>query len=418
MRKSTVTLALALWALAMMAPLSVSALTPDLPADFCGVMNDVEAALTDEGPSGLAWLGTLLGEDAALLDQLKCATADLNGPLVNDLPSPNGMLDAEFELGVLQELLNNPTPYQGLSSGTLAGQVAAGVDPDDVMDAYLLNYANLYTPGLDTVVNTSLPALWPILQAAVPGVPAWSTALGQTLSALFPNLMSVIAGFATLGDTDSMTAVIKLANLLAFCDLIQEGSCLVTDIVRDAALYETLDGILGPEGDADGDGFSNRDEYDAFALAKTAADYVQAALSPGITPGGTEGEGEGEVEIDVTGPSLIEAGDRVVLKAVTPVTVLGYVWSRSNSQNTGYVDIPDETGSSLIFESVEEQNEGFYRVTISYDDGTKATVAATSGSHYLEVVPEGTLPLAGGLGIAVLAGACAFAGAVGIRRKK
>ncbi len=73
----------------------------------------------------------------------------------------------------------------------------------------------------------------------------------------------------------------------------------------------------------------------------------------------------------------------------------------------------DQTGSSLIINNITGADEGSYRVTVTVGGGS-----ATSAPFFVDVIPAGALPLAGGLGIAVLAGACAMAGGVVIRRKR
>jgi hypothetical protein len=79
-----------------------------------------------------------------------------------------------------------------------------------------------------------------------------------------------------------------------------------------AAGYDlTQRAFLTPAGDADGDGATNQEEWEAYGLplvpgqpatppetdvSAGIAAYVAAALNPAVTPSGGEGEGEGEGE--------------------------------------------------------------------------------------------------------------------------
>ena len=379
---------------------------PD-PIDFCVILDSAYGTVSEGAP--LEWIPALLGEQAVLLQGLPCVIADLNGPIEEDLPTPNGLLDGSFELGVLAELVNNPGAYTDLLA-------ASGLDAAAVRQGFLDNYANLYSPEMHNLATVLLPSLWPLLQSLLAAedppiiIPDFSPEIQAAINALFPGLMQVMAGYATLGDEDSLTTTLTVAALLSLCDLITPGSCLINDIPTDPAAYTTFGPHLGPEGDADGDGYTNREEYEYFAgVVKDAAAYVEAALDPSINPGGAtegegEGEGEGEAEIVIHGPAIVEEGDYVELRAVGDAGT--YTWTKNGEVLTG------ETGSSLIIEEVVEADEGWYQVTVH----TKGV--GVSDPFFLEVVPAGSLPVTGGLGIALLASACALAGAIGIRRRK
>jgi len=244
------------------------------PLDFCAIMDLIYETTQSEV---MAPLLDLLGDDAALIGLILCDVADLNGPFVDtdtppdgkpDMPGPNGLLDGAYELNVIAELINNPAFYTGLPSGGLMGQVAAGVDPAAAANAFEYNYNALYTP-----LEPFIPIL-PMIVQSVAGITLTEEQTNEIL-ALFPNLLKILAGYCTLGDTDSLSVVLFLTNLL---------HDFVATIPTSPDAFITMNGILGPNGDADGDGFTNRQEYDVFS---------------GVNP--VEGEAEGAVEGEVKG---------------------------------------------------------------------------------------------------------------------
>lgn len=88
-----------------------------------------------------------------------------------------------------------------------------------------------------------------------------------------------------------------------------------------------------------------------------------------------------------------------------------YSWSKDGGGEIG-------TGDTLELLTVTEDDTGDYSVVVTYDDGGgDAAYAELEATTYVWVTAAG-LPLAGGLGLGLLAGACALAGAVSIRRKK
>ncbi len=270
---------------------------PDRPEgllNFCKIMDKIFIVTQSEA---MAPLIEMLGDNASLLTMIQCSAADLNGPFVDtdtppdgepDLPGPNGLLDGAYELGVLAELVNFGANYAGLPSGTLPGQTGPGVDPAAVAAAFQANYDALFTP---------LEPFIPILPNLVEGIAEITLTEEQTeqIQGLLPDLISILAGYATLGDTNSLGIVLFLTNLL--------GDFIAT-LPTEAADFQTLNAILGPDGDADGDGFTNHQEYTFFSALKGAREYVNAALNPAINPdnpgegetiegeGGSEGEGE------------------------------------------------------------------------------------------------------------------------------
>ncbi|HNR34545.1 MAG TPA: hypothetical protein PKO36_05160 [Candidatus Hydrogenedentes bacterium] len=109
-----------------------------------------------------------------------------------------------------------------------------------------------------------------------------------------PGMDIMMAGFMTLGDSGS--TLIPVLLITAVSAFIQFPGVSTPDILN----YErSLAQYLGPGGDADGDGFTNRQEYEQFFTSGGREAYVRAALNPFITPpscantqGGTFDEGQ------------------------------------------------------------------------------------------------------------------------------
>ena len=362
-------------------------LTPMPPSvgnfDFCLAMNTIYCSLSP--------VATTLGI-TSYLPLFACDLADINGPLdlAASIPvTANGMLDSEYELGLVGAILNNASYSQN------------GLTQAEVLAGFQANYT-LFS----TTIDAALAA-------------AGYTGLINALAPYLPKgLAYSLAGYALLGDTDTIGAISAIFGLLADLGITPPD---VSQLVG----FPTQ---LAKLGDADGDGCTNFAEYTAYS-SSGAATYIANALNPAVNPGNcsAEGEGEGEGEgepagadscgltvnsnISITGPNWAEVNGAVELRCAfgtTPAGTLSYQWKKD------CVDITDATGSSYKLDSVALTDGGEYRVAVT--DGAKATTI--SSLFVLSVYPAGSLPLTGGLGLALLAGASALAGVVGIRRKK
>ena len=87
----------------------------------------------------------------------------------------------------------------------------------------------------------------------------------------WPHLATLVAGYAMIGTQDSFNAINKLSTAFG------------TPLKGEYSLALGLGKVFGPEGDADGDGFTNRQEYSAFGT-ESRAKYVLAALDPNAKP--------------------------------------------------------------------------------------------------------------------------------------
>ena len=335
-------------------------LAPSLAAaeDFCGDMLD-SATMFESVCSQ-----TLEGEQeiervaaCALLSLLDCTSSDLNGPRQNGGPGPNGMPDFPFEIAVVSTLLGRPD--LDLSSGTAEGQVARGVKASDVVAAVNGNHEVLR--GAVCIESGSLLPLPPLAEGSPPDLMA--RALGA---------------YMVIGDPGSVNTVKLYVKFIGFCPESQVDA-VMSHFVR-------LPEILGPEGDADGDGFTNRQEYVAFSHQGSEA-YVSAALDPMTKP---------EVPPPtIVGPGLVAEGQplELVVRVSGLEGNLSYSWTKDNRP------LPEETADSLFVLHAAATDAGSYQVMVSDSASKSATV---STPFYVVVGPPGSVPVVGPVGTAVV----------------
>jgi len=234
------------------------------PVNFAVIEGQVDfCAYSDIAFCSLEPIATVMPEllEASLL--FPCLTMDINGPVTmtpegeEDPLSPNGILDAAYELGILAQMYD-----QGNT---------------EVITTYQANFQAVKDSIVEDLYETELKNdkdLRGVVQAAAPY--------------LVSALSAVTAGLATLGDETTNTAVDQM--LLAFESLgigPPEGGV--------ASITSGLS-YLGPDGDADGDGASNRQEYEFYVTGYGFGpeQYVAAALDPEFELEPLE-EGEGEL---------------------------------------------------------------------------------------------------------------------------
>lgn len=318
----------------------------------------------------------ILGEDILqFADLIQCLNMDINGPIDLEAAIPvtgNGMPDAAYELGILAAVLNDAT-HPLHASVTAAYQ------------EYWFNIKNLVVDALGAFEMKDDKDI----RALVAGLAPY----------LVPSLTSLLAGMATLGDPTTNAALDELLALLS--DIGVEPP------VGGIASLGTPIPVLGPTGDADDDGFSNRQEYNycVSTSACSAADFVDAAMDPENVP---------DIVLPLITLSGLQTryniGTDIVITATFNFPPLSYVWKKDA------VVLADVTGATLSIPNAQEADAGDYSVTITYDDGSKMlTEAILPFNLNVGVFP---VPVAGLFGLSLLAGACAVAGAVGIRRRK
>ena len=171
---------------------------------------------------------------------------DANGGTVTVNPPSivgNSMLDG-CELGLL---------YACLRNDTLNLSAFGGVTHDAAQQAWNQNIAQML--------------------ADLGGV-------GGRITRSIPGLDTLLAGFMTLGNAQSTAVPALLMTAIGVVIPLPPG---VT--IPDLSDYETMGEFFGPDGDADGDGVSNRQEYDWFMPIGGRNLYLMAALDPYVKPG-------------------------------------------------------------------------------------------------------------------------------------
>ena len=341
------------------------------PVNFAPIEGQVDfCAYTDIVFCSLIPVGGVVPQVMEFANLVQCLTMDINGPidLEAELPvTPNGMLDGAYELGILAAKYN-------------AGDA-------EVVAAYQDNFVAVKDLIVDALAVAELKSdkdLRGIVQSAAPY--------------LIGSLSSILAGFATLDDAQTNAALDQLLLLLADIGLTPPDGGI-------AAITTGL-AYLGPEGDADDSGNSNRVEYNYFVntLEYSPAEYVAAALDPSQEPPSV-------LAITANPTGKIALGGSVTISvAVNPGmgTAVAYQWSKDSTVLT------DETGSALSITNAQVADSGVYSVVVDVD--AKAVTQHTAS--YTLVVLEFVIPVGGALGLVVLVGACAMAGVAGLRRRK
>lgn len=275
-KSSLVILAILVAGLGILAPLAGQAqqVPAPYPIDFCGILDQLGVAFAPGG--GLAWFTASANPYVGFLDDFGCSLTDINGPFQNNVPGPNGLLDGPVELGLLQELINAPNDYSHL-------RFFGGVDAQMAREAYLANYALLYSDGLHALLFGSLSTYWPLIATLHPAIPDNYSTVQTPLENAIPPGVQLLAGYATLGDVNSVHFALYVADQMALCGLVLPNACLINDIPLDPNAYTSFGEFLGATGDADGDGFTNVEEHNAFSL-KSAGGFLGAMLNPRVNP--------------------------------------------------------------------------------------------------------------------------------------
>jgi len=336
--------------------------------DFCAYADIIFCSL---GP-----VAAVVPEVADFAYLVQCSNMDINGPLDMEAEIPvtgNGMPDGQYELGVLAAILND-------TSHPLNAQATAAYE------GYYVGIKNLVVDALAIAELKNEKDVRGIVQAAAPYLVASLTAL--------------LAGMATMGDPTTNAALDELLGLLSDIGLTPpEGGI---------GSLGTPVPAVGPEGDVDADGYTNRQEYNCCVKlgACPASEYVAKALDVEEIP-----ECPTPIVTIQNLKNRYNFGDTVEVTAVLNIgTPISYVWKKED------VVLADETGATLLISNAQAADGGNYSVTVTFDDGEKAIVDLTK-AFFLDV-GDYPVPVAGMLGLSLLAGACAVAGVAGIRRRK
>ncbi len=325
--------------------------------DFCAYLDTVYCSLAPVASSFPEV------NDFAYL--IQCLNADINGPLNLDpeatLPiTPNGIPDGRYELAIMAAIMNN----------------TAHPKHAEVMAAFQANY-NIISPLLiQGLINEGYNNLLFLLAPHLAG-----------------GLIGVLSAYSALDDPNTNAAIGELMGLLEDIGVTAPDPSVLTGLA-----------YLGPLGDADGDGATNKKEYQYFVTGQgySASQYVAAALDAAQAPPNVG------PKVIIVGAGIFEEGAKVRLSAaVSGGEAASYQWYKNSNAIDG------QTGSTLSFASITPADAGLYQC---YVDVPEKEIVE-SDPVAIRVAPPNSLPVAGGLGLALLAGACALAGAAGIRRK-
>lgn len=295
----------------------------------------------------------------ALFDLLNPETADLNGDADPETLTfnGNGMLDCAYELGVLHEILDRTT---------LDLSESGGVTHEEVLQAYNGNRLQLVSDIGTT--NASL------------------------VNGIAPGLLEVVAAYMTLGDEGStgfITGLMEIINEVQYVGALH------------LELYTRLPEFLSADGDADGDGATNRQEYDAYNQYGPEA-YITYALNPAVYPGNT---GSGEALI--LGSPQVREGAAVTLRALLSYMTgaVTITWYKDG------VPLDGEAGTEYYINSATAADAGEYKILVT--DESKGLYE--SPPFILDVITAADMPVSGIAALGLLALTFSW---FGIRRGK
>ena len=347
----------------------------DYCADYQRVLDNPAIGMI---PPEFAWILDLFAPP--LSDVNGMSTIDVTGEdIVADIHG-NGMRDCGCELGLVAAVADDPL----LDLSATGGITYA-----------IFNHA--WKSNDATLAACIGEEYWPLL-VLIEG-------LGEILSGWL-----IIGDGSVVEDPEDDYTVEGFGGLVSgLLEILANEEILEQPDLAGLGNYTLLTQYFAADGDADGDGWTNREEYDEYGPGSKAdpdcAEYVANALDPNVHPTGGEGEGEGEGMI--TGGGYIEEGSTLNLQMIDP-TYVSYQWKKDG------VAIGGATSASYSISSVIADDSGSYSCDV--DDETKAII--TLGPVPVTVVAAGSLPVAAFGGLALAAMACVGAGAMAIRRRK
>jgi hypothetical protein len=353
--------------------------------NFCDALNRIVTNAVIQG-----------SVDPQLLELLQPATADVNGqidydPVNGDILNwvGNGMLDVSNELRLIERILKD-TSY-----------------------------------NLNGVTHNAVHAAWNANTTAL------QTQMGGTqfaqLEALVPGFVTIFLGLITLGDggvtmggpTATFAGSMGVAALLY--KFLHDTDPLEFDQPQlNPSLYTSFPQLTAA-GDADGDGCTNLQEYQASTPATCSTPlnqtgvYTDVALNPSVAPCSTGGEGEGEGQPNnlqlISQRSTYEAGERIELCVYAPAgSLVGnvtYQWRKNGS------NIPGATQQCYVIESATESDSGTYDCVVT--DESKGIFVVSP--LVILVLPANSMPVGGVIALAGLAAACSLGGAMALRKR-
>jgi hypothetical protein len=316
--------------------------------DFDGAMRSLDDTFTP-----VAWM---LGGQ-----RFSPEACDANGGTISVNPPSivgNQMLDG-CELGLIYECLHNPALNLGATGG---------VSHSLVLDSWQRNTTQ-------TLSDLGGP--------------------GGRITRSIPGLDTLLAGYMTLGNPQSTIVPALLMTAIGMVITLPPGVAI--PMVQD---YTTLGGYFGPDGDADGDGFTNRQEYDYFMALGGRNLYLMAALDPAVKPGVQSGGNS-------TGGAFNQGS---ALSLCIPGSINlsgGFQWRRDGQPLQNTTVLFGTRWSELHFARLGRNDGGVYDCV--YDNGLRVF-----GPIIVSVNPLPAVSLAG---LFVLGLAAAAFGARRLRRR-
>lgn len=157
------------------------------------------------------------------------------------------------------------------------------------------------------------------------GCAAFAANLAQATIDLPAGYRETVAAYFTLGDSDSVTAMVAFFAFFA--------------IDLDPADYNLSQAaFLGPDGDADGDGLTNKEEYDAIVGTGGPGSAKRTQyLTDALSAAPAEGEQEGEDCTVSPLPNLNPQGE-AFYQVLALLALQPYTWDSTDVDGTGIVD--------------------------------------------------------------------------------
>ncbi|HOL19926.1 MAG TPA: hypothetical protein PK813_06755 [Candidatus Hydrogenedens sp.] len=290
----------------------------------------------------------LLGDQGAEGLSFSPEECDLNGGQISIDPiviSGNGMLDS-LEFHLITECYNNPS-IDFTANGGVSHQIA--------VNTFDHNMQRMVTDcgGEGSIVNT-----------------------------IFYGLPQMLAGYMTLGNQES-TMIPTVISIAA--QAIDPSFNIHVNIIYPFN-YQTLPQYFGPDGDADGDGWTNKQEYEYFVRSNMNYEdkkqaYLNSALNPDVYPG-SDCE---DCHSSSTLGGIFEVGADICLRVPDPVANNStFQWSKVNGdlESRGL----NTHCRSLWIPNAQIEDTGTY--ICEYDNGQK-----TNATYEFHVIISDEVPI-------------------------
>ena len=312
---------------------------------------------------------------------------------------------------LLQGFSFNPVRFDANGNFLLEGSiddpiVIPGNNMLDVFEFTLIEYCTA-NPGINYgaqggIVAADIAAAW---QNNITEMQTVLGGAGGLVDLILPGLDTVMAGYMTLGDPNSLILPTVLVPLLA--DLKDQGFPVeIGTLVQ--SKFIMFPALLAKTADADKDGWTNEQEYAYFACEGAGA-YAAAACNAAVQP--KTGAGTYERD-DPARIAMLSTG------AQSPAWDSTYQWHLNGAPLADDGNVNGSATRCLNILAMTPELTGNY--TCAYQapgsPDPKVRVPVTYGPVYVKGVEA--LPAAGGLGLGALALATALGGLAALRRKK